>query len=884
MPYTLNGIGTHYYGAANRSAHVGVCKACGKSATISSYDTREWICVLFIPIIPLTRYRILDDCSRCRRHHRISARDFSDKLQTTLAPLRVKIRHAPTDPEPQLELIRTLIGWQMRTEAQAELQKAQKAFPQNVDFMLCDAEMAVDRGDWNYALPLYEKAHKLEPQNATAAYSYAWLLHEMQRYEQAIGILQSSAAQEANAKGTLYLLGDSQMKLTRWNDALSTFQKLVALEPKYLGDKSLLRQMRECKLHLGYELTDAERRAGRRWWPFGGKKSRPATPSAAPTIVRPSLRYAGIAILAVMLIGGGIYVLDKRSNIEVYVDNGMQQSVRVDLDGRHFDLGRNARSMETLKEGAHNIAIHQKDGKEIEHMTFRVDNQSIFDAMFHDRFYVYNIASQHVYRRARHGYAKNREGASYSDELIGMQRFFEQRDVDYPFQGAPDSITVDSNRSSAVIKVSFNVADDIDLATYAFVRLQQGAAQEAKAAIDHAVSNAPCDTRTRRSQVYFASVATGLDAASDAAHHWISDCSQDDLEAHRAYQDVNNENERREAMRAEYRKLLDASPNSGKAHYLYGRVAADPNVAISEYQQAIHLDPKLVWPRVALGHAYASMERYDDALREFGAAIDMEGRDPSVLVYYAAAAIGKGDPNAAAARIDEVRKASPREPGAAHARWLLALSTHDWQTASSMETKLVEDDGPQTAWWRKVRVLRMKDDPFVDTKIEAAMQQKALRPLALRERVERMLEKGEFAKAAETMASHSKEMAPNDLALFEAYAAGGLLMQGDTAAAGKILDEAEKTAGAAKKSREHTVAVAVIDGLRGTKSVDEVIATTRESDAIAHGWFVAAVRAAMTHDRVREKDSLTHCMRAASDLDFPYLETRAMAAKLDAGS
>ena len=59
MPATINGIGTHYYGAQNRSARVDTCKFCRRSATLSSYDTREWFCVIFIPVIPMRKFRIL---------------------------------------------------------------------------------------------------------------------------------------------------------------------------------------------------------------------------------------------------------------------------------------------------------------------------------------------------------------------------------------------------------------------------------------------------------------------------------------------------------------------------------------------------------------------------------------------------------------------------------------------------------------------------------------------------------------------------------------------------------------------------------------------------------------------------------------------------------
>ncbi len=121
MPATINGIGTHYYGGANRSARVDVCKSCGRSATLSSYDTREWFCVLFIPLIPLHKYRILNDCSSCRRHHRIPAREFEQKLTEVTAPFREAIRRAPRDPEGYVKLVQALIGWEMRADAGAAI-------------------------------------------------------------------------------------------------------------------------------------------------------------------------------------------------------------------------------------------------------------------------------------------------------------------------------------------------------------------------------------------------------------------------------------------------------------------------------------------------------------------------------------------------------------------------------------------------------------------------------------------------------------------------------------------------------------------------------------------------------------------------------------------
>jgi hypothetical protein len=55
MPYTLNGIGTRYYGRRNASQANGTCQSCNRWVALSSYDTRECFCLLFIPVIPLRR-------------------------------------------------------------------------------------------------------------------------------------------------------------------------------------------------------------------------------------------------------------------------------------------------------------------------------------------------------------------------------------------------------------------------------------------------------------------------------------------------------------------------------------------------------------------------------------------------------------------------------------------------------------------------------------------------------------------------------------------------------------------------------------------------------------------------------------------------------------
>lgn len=87
--------------------------------------------------------------------------------------------------------------------------------------------MAVDRGDWNRALPHFERAYGVDSQNPAATYGYGWILHRLERHEQAVPILQRAVSQEGNRLGATWLLAESHAKLSHWNDALSAYQQLL---------------------------------------------------------------------------------------------------------------------------------------------------------------------------------------------------------------------------------------------------------------------------------------------------------------------------------------------------------------------------------------------------------------------------------------------------------------------------------------------------------------------------------------------------------------------------------------------------------------------------------------------------------------------------------
>src|SRR5688572_19503701 len=110
MPQAINGCGTWYYGKKNVQQYQGVCRTCKNHATLTSYDTRLYVVVLMIPIIPLGRRRIIEECSACTYHGAMPLADWQraqKRADETIAAYRAK----PTDAELAKEALGAVAGY-----------------------------------------------------------------------------------------------------------------------------------------------------------------------------------------------------------------------------------------------------------------------------------------------------------------------------------------------------------------------------------------------------------------------------------------------------------------------------------------------------------------------------------------------------------------------------------------------------------------------------------------------------------------------------------------------------------------------------------------------------------------------------------------------------
>lgn len=110
MPQVVNGCGTWYYGKKNLQRHSGVCGACKSATTLSSYDTRLYVVVFFIPIVPLGRKHIIDECAACRRHGAMPMADWQTAQRRSQQTLD-NYQQRPTDAKLAEEAVTACVGY-----------------------------------------------------------------------------------------------------------------------------------------------------------------------------------------------------------------------------------------------------------------------------------------------------------------------------------------------------------------------------------------------------------------------------------------------------------------------------------------------------------------------------------------------------------------------------------------------------------------------------------------------------------------------------------------------------------------------------------------------------------------------------------------------------
>ena len=586
MPTTVNGIGTHYYGKRNHTKRQGTCRACGRTAELESYDTRLYFVVIFIPIIPLGRKRIIDQCPACQRHFVADQDQYMMGRQLAMSGALDQFHSEPSS-EAAILTHAQMLGYHGHEEAKSFREEAMKLYPDDALMHAVFALQLDEIGEYSLATPLYERAHQLRPDLPEARDGVALrriVDGKLDEARQLLSHLEAPGAGQMYSLGRLQHLAESYQNAGRHEETLALcsillrelpqaaqhydFRKFVRKSEQALRRPTSIMPVRESSLRAFFDSKSGQYPAWQRW-------------AVYLTIV---------AILA----GGGMALLNeyKRRHRSIQVYNEFGDKVQISIDGAPVHVAGNADVV--VSEGKHHVAISGAIQDE-----FDLDvNTPYWQRWTYKPAWVVNVGGATSLLFQTLYYAEHPRPAD--QRVLAGERTFISPHIDYRNETPPNSMKVGS-KSAEIAKTHLSLLPEksADLLQYLLTR---GPPEAARRFAESRVILEP--TNHELLKMYLGSLKSDPDfERAKAILKTQLAVRPVNVNWHRHYQEVHRSVAAKQELRTEYDNLLAAEPGNAALLYLRGRIGATTAEKNDFYQRAIKADPKLGWPWMALGYA-----------------------------------------------------------------------------------------------------------------------------------------------------------------------------------------------------------------------------------------------------------------------------------------
>ncbi len=585
MPHVHDGIGTWYYGKRNVQGRTGICEFCGNPGRLLSYETRLWFVVFFIPLIPLAKKQILDDCPRCRRHRASPLKKWKQVEAHTLLKAMQHAEANPHDSAAAIALHGAMVAFKRREEAGRLAEVMARDFPDNFDVQMHLGRWYAFDGALQKSRACIAKALEIKPDDPAAKRMAALGCIDDGDLDRAGELLRGMDSPGPDqAPDALCVLAGAYLNRGDHAKALALYNTVLQMTPALAQDKQLRKRIKTCEKALGQ------------------------TKTSLPKLKRSYGKlYALLAVAAAAILGVLAWNFYQSKHQTLYIVNQLHApvSVRIDEDPA-CEVPDHSRRRVSLAEGDHHALIQQQ-GKPDEALDFRMHN-GFFQRFSGRTVFVLNAGGAADLLWEEIAYAPV-GGPKPRDQLHPYrihfgQKFYAIPNVDYPFQQAPRQLTTDKN-AKQMTKTQLSVLDfDPGMVLGNF---PQGAPPEELASYaEYHLKLTPGNDNLL--QLYLLLMV--YSKQTDRCREFLAgglDKRPVLIEWHRTYQNICLMTGREDAVVSEYQKLLGAEPGDSALLYLLGRVIADPKKAQLYYRQAIQADPKNAYPYFATAfHLVAS--------------------------------------------------------------------------------------------------------------------------------------------------------------------------------------------------------------------------------------------------------------------------------------
>ncbi|MBI2193954.1 MAG: hypothetical protein HYU36_18410 [Planctomycetes bacterium] len=655
MPYVVNGIGTWYYGRKNPFVRNGICNSCGQSGELKSYDTTLFFVFVFIPVVPLGKKRVLDECAACRQHRVLKLHEWNQIKKRDIEAAVQTYGENPADPEKASGALHTLMGYQDRElfrKVADDIREQQRASPKTL------------------AQAGHGYAYFSMPEEAESCYRASLALADDEEIREALVVLLIEQKRPEDARPFLrhifdrgladkvplvVYLATAYQKREMHREVLELLTECERLTPTIGSDKQFQKLRKKSQKKVGLPASSTES-------PFGAAGlDRPGLFQRIPAAVRWACLAAGLILAAYL---GISYYLGL--NRTVHLVNGLEKPYTVTINGQPVTVPGRGHAEVTVEEGTLDVQVAGKD--------LHVPSQkvlirsSVWGRPFHQKdVVVINPDQTAVLVREGTLYSATPQAVSPDTDAEFIvhtgQVFYELPATDYAFEPFPSTISLPSSHAR-VKKTRVGLLERVDVIQCArFIQNEQTLGNEAAIAY-------------LRRQLEF-------QPESDACLAYLSQMMPPGdfirflepglrarpfrLEWHRQYQATMDVLHPEHDLAAEYTPYLQEEGGpSTEALYLLGRVHRDPEESRRLLERSIGTNPPCAYAYSALAFQALNIGEFEEALALSEKAIGLQPEKDHFRMLKKEALLGLG-------RHDDLLAINESERSSAYAdfAWIL---------------------------------------------------------------------------------------------------------------------------------------------------------------------------------------------------------------------
>ena len=598
MPHVINGIGTWYYGKRNIYQYQGMCRFCRKDATLISYDTTLYFVFFMVPIIPLGKRRILDQCSACRKHSFLTMKEWEEKKGKAYSEKIAQYHLNPRDVAAAQDALKTCASFQDKEEFLKLAQEVMQNLNDDAETMQLTGAIAGQFGCYKEAEDALRTALAVKDEPDTREALAVCLIRSM-RPDEALPYLQHIIDEEIPDRvNHLTFLARGYQAVGEHRKALDLLNKITAIVPFITKDKQYIkiRKLSEKNLSSGKRLKVGELAAG-------------AVKVAAGKGIGGILaRLIAPAILLLLL---GIYFFisfAQGRNREVYLINGLSKPYMVRVNGSLHDLPSMRPVLVKIPEGL--IEITVDDTSLSIPPQKHIIKTSFLSRPFLRKTFLINPDTVAPIYWEQVFYAPEGKPAPEGRHIlyVGEPLYIFDR-INFVFVPFPEKITVSSKGVYSRTRISIPNVSDVFSIFSVLTALDERQPEKSIVIAKRHITYEP------ENIFYLDWLYKKIEpkAFIDAIHQGLT-VRPVRITWHRFYQEAMEKADPNYDIEEEYRKLYEAESENPELQYLYGRAMKNTGEALQFFEKSIKGPKPCPYIYYSIAYIKLSTGKFDEAL------------------------------------------------------------------------------------------------------------------------------------------------------------------------------------------------------------------------------------------------------------------------------